>query len=114
MILQWLESYMYNQNLIVTLGDLDSNIQKLACKVPQGSIVGPLLLSQFMLPLGHISSKHNISYCNYGDVMQLFYLTIHRYLPTHSLVRCLVEINHWMAVYILQPNREKTDCGYWC
>ena len=109
-VLQWFESYLHKRNFIVTLGDFHSNKFKLVCGVPQGSILGPLLFNLYMLSLDYIISKHNISYHNCANNTP-FDIS----LPSddlhciNSLVNCLEEINHWMAVNFLQLNREKTE-----
>ena len=108
--LSWFSSYLSNRSFAVNLGNFSSSSASLSCGVPQGSILGPILFSIYMLPLGQIIQKHNISFHCYADDTQL-------YLPLkpndrqnlNSLLDCLEDIKCWMAQNVLQLNENKTE-----
>ena len=70
--------------------------------VPQGSVLGPLLYSVYMIPLFNILRKHGIYFHAYADDTQL-YICFNPKDPTSladALRRheaCLDEIRSWMA-----------------
>ena len=108
--LQLLHSYLSNRTMSVVVNNSTSSSAHLTCGVPQGSILGPLLFSVYMLPLGHIIRKHNINFHCYADDTQI-YLPLKASDPTclSSLKSCLTDIHSWMSQNFLQLNSDKTD-----
>uniref|UniRef100_A0A3P9JT56 Reverse transcriptase domain-containing protein n=1 Tax=Oryzias latipes TaxID=8090 RepID=A0A3P9JT56_ORYLA len=108
--LQWFKSYLSNRSFSVQLGPFSSTKVPLGHGVPQGSILGPILFSLYLLPLGSIFEKHHVSYHCYADDIQI-------YLPLKSggvqcvenLQRCLEEVKAWMNLNFLSLNESKTE-----
>ncbi len=48
----WCSSYLKGRTISVSLGNCSSSVVLLMCGVPQGSILGPILFSLYLLPLG--------------------------------------------------------------
>src|SRR4029434_5186482 len=115
MAFSWFSSYLSNRSFAVNLGIFSSSSASLSCGVPQGSILGPILFSIYMLPLGQIIQKYNISFNCYADDTQL-------YLPLkpndrrnlNSLLDCLEEIKCWMAQNVLKFNENKSEVLLFC
>ena len=60
--LNWFRSYLEGRSMCVRLGGSESHSAPLSYGVPQGSILGPLLFSLYLLLLGSILRKHGISF----------------------------------------------------
>ena len=109
--LGWFNSYLFNRTYAVTIGIIgSSSTTQIAYGVPQGSILGPILFSIYMLPLGQIIQRHNVSFHCYADDTQI-------YLPQRpndprslaAVLDCLKDVNRWMAHNFLQLNNSKSE-----
>ncbi len=78
---------------------------KLCC-----SIFGPVLFSIYMLPLGSIFRKHNVSFHCFADDMQIYLpLKINEKTSVQVLLDCLKDIRSWMEANFLSMNKNKTE-----
>ena len=70
--LDWLKSYLLDRTQFVSTNGSLSDVAKLTCGVPQGSVLGPLLFTLYTVPLGSLLDKHDLRYHLYADDTQLF------------------------------------------
>ena len=108
--LSWFRSYLSDRSQFVHVNDESSINTTVSHGVPQGSVLGPILFTLYMLPLGNIIRNHSINFHCYADDTQL-YLTIK---PDESnqlskLQTCLKDIKSWMSCNVLMLNSEKTE-----
>jgi len=108
--LSWFKSYLSDRSQFVFVNDEASMTTNNSHGVPQGSVLGPILFTLNMLPLGNIIRKHSINFHCYADDTQL-YLSIK---PEESnqltkLQPCLKDIKTWMTCNFLMLNSDATE-----
>ena len=69
--LDWLRSYLSGCEQFVKIGQHQSDAVPLDVSVPQGSVLGPLLFTEYCSPVAEVISEHGVSYHQYADDTQL-------------------------------------------
>jgi hypothetical protein len=69
-VLASMRSYLTDRSQCVYLQGGASSKTGVACGVPQGSVLGPLLFS--VAPIGDIIRRHNLGFHLYADDTQLY------------------------------------------
>jgi len=111
-VLQWITSYLSDRYQFVTLLGAKSVKHLLDCNVPQGSVLGPGMFSDYNSPVGNIFRKHGIKFHLYADDTQVYFSFPPGMSEAESfqkLETCLEEVRLWMANNFLKLNDDKTD-----
>ena len=108
--LKLIKSYFSNRTQHVQIDNVLSDFANIICGVPQGSVLVPLKLCLYSLPLSAILRYHNIGYHVYADDTQL-YVSFKCKQPLEAISKlnsCLADIRRWMIINKLKINDSKT------
>uniref|UniRef100_A0A8C6M131 Reverse transcriptase domain-containing protein n=1 Tax=Nothobranchius furzeri TaxID=105023 RepID=A0A8C6M131_NOTFU len=108
--LEWFRLSLTNRKMHVRMVSYSSENSDLPWGVPQGLILGPLLFSTYILPLGDICRELGVPFHLYADDCQLYLpLNTSGGLSISNLTNCLTEIKTWMSENFLSLNDQKTE-----
>ena len=110
--LKWFSSYLLGRSQRVSIADATSPPQGLEYGVPQGSILGPLLLTLYMAPLQDVIRSHGLDSMFYVDDTQI-YIIINdpkQSVDSVGVVNgCINDVFEWNIKNTLKCNPGKTE-----
>ena len=109
--LRLIRTYFNDRTKRVQIHGIMSDFASLLCGVPQGSVLGPMQLCSYLLPLGAILRHHIIGCHIYADDTQL-YISFKCKDPLESLTKlnmCISDFRVWMINNKLKINDSKTE-----
>ena len=111
--LQWLQSYLAERYQCVSISGHHSYRFKLTTSVPQCSVLGPLLFSFYVQPIGDIIRKHCLRVNYYVDDLQLYdhctYSSPSLAMTINRLQNCVTDLQVWVKESQMIMNDVKTE-----
>jgi hypothetical protein len=106
-----LSSYLSNRTQCVQINGANSPSKLLPTGVPQGSVLGPLLFSLYMAPLGNILSAAGVNFHFYADDTQIYlsFSTVDCEGALDHLSAVLEKVRCWFLNNRLSLNPDKTE-----
>ena len=108
-VLQWLESYLKDRKQHVLINDSQSCDLELKWGVPQGSVLGPLLFTAYISPIGDIFRKYGLKHHLYADDSQAYVPCEPTGFQVSTLEACVSEVRMWVVQNQLKLNNGKTE-----
>lgn len=109
--LEWVQSYLTDRKQFVLVNGGRSADENLTCNVPQGSVLGPALFSDYNAPVCDIFRRHGVDYHLYADDTQVYlaFPPDKEDEARETLENCLQDVRLWMAANYLKLNDSKTE-----
>ncbi len=110
--LQWLKSYLQDRTQAVVISGASSSPVPLTCGVPQGSVLGPDLFTNYSSPIASIIRSFGVSVHCYADDTQVhcsFTPGVNELEVRTRLEQCIDKLRDWMSHNMLKLNDSKTE-----
>ena len=111
---KWFSPYLQGREQSVFIKGTASQSVPLKYGVPQGSVLGPVLFTQYTQAIGAICHRHGVSYQLYADDTQInITFRIDDLEDQHAahlkIEACIAEIRAWMIIHRLKLTDDKTE-----
>ena len=102
--------YLTGRKQFVRLGGYSSTMTQCVSGVPQGSVLGPLLFTAYVSPVGELIESHGVCYHQFADDTQLVTMNSADATPAiDRLARCSAAVRRWFLLNGLQLNADKLE-----
>ena len=105
--LKWFESYLTDRKQYVFYNGVSSDVKKISCGVPQGSVLGPLLFLLYINDLPNISKK--LGFYLFADDTNIYYEAKNLPVLENVVNEELRQLSLWLNVNRLALNISKTN-----
>ena len=106
----WFSSYLTDRTHYVSLSNHCSDFAPVHSGVPQGSDLGPMLFTMYIMPLSAIIDSHSIIHHSFADDLQLQMSAPPDRISEllHSMQSCISDVKAWATANMLKLNDSKT------
>lgn len=110
---RWIQSYLTDRSTVVHVGKSSSTAAAVHFGVPQGSVLGPILYTAYVAPVGRLITSFGVQFHQYADDTQLYTkLTIPASSGLDRLRQCVDALQHWFGLSGLLLNPDKSVVVY--
>ena len=108
---QWFSSYLIDRTHYVSLSNHCSAFAHVHSGVPQGSVLGPILITMYIKPLSAIIDSNSIIHHSFSDDVQLQMSAPPDKISEllHSMLSCISDVKSWATANMLKLNDSKTE-----
>ena len=110
-VLQWFSSYLTHPTYYVSLSDHCSAFAPVHSGVPQGTVLGPIRFTRYVMPLSAIIDSHSITHHSFADNLQLLISALPDGISElfHSMQSFMSDVKAWATANMLKLNDNKTE-----
>ena len=109
--LRWIKSYLSERSQFVRIGTGSSKPTVCDCRVPQGSVLGPVLFTLYTSPVAKVADEYGVVQQQYADDTQL-HIAMSKMSSANAIVQlqnCVTALHQWFAENGLALNPDKTE-----
>ena len=109
--LDWFTSYLSNRCQQVKIHDYISEAVYISFGLPQGSVLGPIIVTLYTAPLSHVIAEHDVEHHLYADDTQI-YISLSGSEALESITdlkSCVTDVFTWMTNSKLKLKPSKTE-----
>ena len=105
------DCYLTDRTHYVSLCNHCSDFAPVHSGVPQGSVLGPMLFTMYIMPLSAIIDSHSIIHHSFADDLQLQMSAPPDRISEllHSMQSCISDVKAWATANMLKLNDSKTE-----
>ena len=110
--LKWFTSFLKGRTQKVRISGEFSKTLECLYGVPQGSVLGPLLFNIYVRSLPKVFTACSFKATSFADDtngMKTFSLQFQYNIVKNDIPKCMAEVAHWMNIYFLKINPDKTE-----